>query len=209
MNKNKALINFMIDEMVVLRQTIEKLQQDNKKLQEEISKLQENNSLSSTTTSADVSDLNIKIINNNNDNMEIIKVTKDIDLRCIEYILEKNNFLTGDDIVKGIYKGVFKLNSFKDLGNHKMVIVVGKDDDYTFNIHPNILVNNDTTQQEYFKSVKDLINNRYDKSGYVAYFTKYFYVKVWDMDHLKNKKIKNTRNAQGRNISSVKALPQN
>ena len=35
-NNNKALINFMIDEMVVLRQTIEKLQQDNKKLQEEI-----------------------------------------------------------------------------------------------------------------------------------------------------------------------------
>ena len=54
MNKNKALINFMIDEMVVLRQTIEKLQQDNKKLQEEISKLQENNSLSSSPPKADL-----------------------------------------------------------------------------------------------------------------------------------------------------------
>lgn len=66
------------------------------------------------------------------------------------------------------------------------------------------MVNNDTTHSEYFNSVNDLIQNRYDVSGYLAEITKYFIVKVWNMDDIRNKTIKTTRNAQGRTINSIK-----
>ena len=122
--------------------------------------------------------------------MELITTAKDHNLRCIDYYLNNNLLLTGSDIALSIYNTVFTLDSFKSLGKNKIVIVTGKDDLFTFNVHPNVFVTNNTTYQEYFNAVKDLINNRYDQSGYLNEITNYFIVKVWDMDHLQNSNIK-------------------
>ena len=136
--------------------------------------------------------------------MELITTMTDTNLRCVEFYLENTHLLTGNDIAEGIYNTIFKLDSFKSLGNYKMIIVTGEDEDATFNVHPNILVNNDTSSLQYLNAVEDLIQNRYDVSGYLAEITKYFIVKVWNMDDIRNKTIKTTRNAQGRTLNSIK-----
>ena len=138
--------------------------------------------------------------------MELITTYKDSDLRCVEFYFENTFLLTGDDIAEGIYNSLFKLELFKSLGDYKMIIVTGKDDQFTFNVHPNVLVNNETTYSEYFNSVKDLIQNRYDESGYVSEVTRYFIAKVWNMDDIRNKTIKTTRIARGKTASAVKGV---
>ena len=49
--------------------------------------------------------------------------------------------------------------------------------------------------EDYYNSVKDIVSTRYDNTGYVSDFIEEFKVIVWNMDHLNNKHIKVTRNA--------------
>ena len=67
--------------------------------------------------------------------MELITTMTDTNLRCVEFYLENTHLLTGNDIAEGIYNTIFKLDSFKSLGNYKMIIVTGEDEDATFNVH--------------------------------------------------------------------------
>lgn len=85
---NKQLLNKMLDDMILLRNTIESLQVENKKLKEEIKKL--HTSFKSVPNKSN-KDLVL---------MELISTTPDHKLRCLEFLLENTEFLTGDDIAR-------------------------------------------------------------------------------------------------------------
>lgn len=72
--------------------------------------------------------------------MELFTVSKNQNHRSSDFYLNNKDLLTGEDIIEGIYNTIFNTSEFKTLGNNKMIIVTGKDLDYTFNLHPNVLI---------------------------------------------------------------------
>lgn len=67
-----------------------------------------------------------------------------------------------------------------------------------FCFHHNVLITNNTTFEDYYKKVKDIITQNYDE-GYPVDVIPSFKVMVWNMDNVKNKRIKITKNTTTNN----------
>jgi len=80
---------------------------------------------------------------------------------------------------------------FIKFGYNKIIIarpVMNSNSTYSF--HHNILINNDTTFEEYYDSIKDIINNHSDMgSDFNDIIIPTFEILVWNVDNLKNKHI--------------------
>jgi len=73
---------------------------------------------------------------------------------------------------------------FKDF-----TISIGGSPSLEYNFHHNVLITPTTTFNEYFNEVSEVVNNKLEH-GYSYEVIEYYKVKVWNMDLMKNSKIK-------------------
>jgi hypothetical protein len=81
--------------------------------------------------------------------------------------------------------------TFKNFGKYKVIIVSAMIDGEEFNYHHNILITNNTSFDQYYNKVKDIIATHFNE-GYQIDTVQLFKILVWNMDSLSNKNIKIT-----------------
>ena len=116
--------------------------------------------------------------------------------RYIELTYSNNYLLEQYKVLKELHKSLFSNDEFLKFGYQKVIIVMAVVGKQTFSFHHNILINNNTTFKQYYKQIKDHINDLHD-DGYEINKVNYFKVLVWNVDHLANKNIKITKDATG------------
>lgn len=126
-----------------------------------------------------------------NKNLAITAVIKTDDDRCIEYILTNDNLLTHKEALNAIYHTLINNDRFIQFGKYKVIFVTALIDDQEFNFHHNVLITNNTSFEQYYEKVKDIINVHFDH-GYQMDVVQRFKILVWNMDSLANKNIKIT-----------------
>lgn len=75
-----------------------------------------------------------------------------------------------------------------------MIIVSSVIDDSEFNFHHNVLISNDSTFEDYYNAIKNIVNMHYEH-GYPVDIIQSFKIRVWNIDNLENKNIKLTSSA--------------
>jgi hypothetical protein len=137
------------------------------------------------------------------DKLTLIRISRNTLGRNITFVLNNNKMLENKALFNAIYLYLMTNKDFLKFGEHKVIIVNGKIKNETFNLHHNILIKNNTTFEEYWDKIKDIIMDRYEE-GYAIEGIPMVEINVWNMDHLANKKIKITRNAlTGRDIFTI------
>jgi hypothetical protein len=122
--------------------------------------------------------------------------------RYLLYSLSNNNLSNRKKVLYNIYTSLMSDERFRSFGNKKVIIVSGIVDGNEFNFHHNILISNNTTFEEYYNNVKNIINNLYDE-GYQVDVIPSFKVMVWNMDEFSNRKIKITKDATTLNYNKI------
>ena len=128
--------------------------------------------------------------------MKLLNINQNKTLRYLKFSMVNSENLDGEDLFKAIYKTLFENTEFLEFGFNKIIILsVTLESEQENNLHCNVLVNNDTTFEQYYESVsKDLTKYQTLKYGYNDEEIIRFNMLVWNVDHLKNKKIKQTIN---------------
>lgn len=75
-------------------------------------------------------------------------------------------------------------------------MLIGNYKGIEFTYHQYILVNNETSFDDYYKGIKSYINKLY-LIGYEVHDAMNFNMRVWNMDNVNNKKIKITKTTAG------------
>lgn len=127
------------------------------------------------------------------DDLTLIRISRNTLGRNITFVLNNDKMLEKKALFQGIYLYLMNNKDFLKFGEKKVIIVMGRIKNETFNLHHNILIKNDNTFEEYWDKIADIILERYD-DGYSIEGIPMIEVNVWNMDHLANKKIKITRN---------------
>jgi hypothetical protein len=111
--------------------------------------------------------------------------------RFLIYILHNEDLVSVYESLKGIYNTLMNNKEFINFGEKKIIIVSALVNEAEFNYHHNVLINNNTTFEEYYNSVKDIINTHYEY-GYPIDIIQNFKVRVWNLDLKENENIKIT-----------------
>ena len=78
---------------------------------------------------------------------------------------------------------------FLKFGKNKIVIITAILDGIQYNFHSNTLLTNNTTFEKYYSDVKSELNKHYSNTSNQIYLNDripLFYVKVWNLDVVKN-----------------------
>jgi len=137
--------------------------------------------------------------------MKVVEVNQDTNMRCLKFSLINNNLLEGEELFKAIYETLINNKDFIEFGFKKIIILsVTLESGKEYNLHCNILLANDTTFEDYYYYVeKDLSNYQNLQYGYHDESILKYNVLCWNVDNLKNLKIKQTYNAL-----DLKGVPQ-
>ena len=149
--------------------------------------------LLSLNLSIALSDVNL----NNPVIIKLLNINENKNFRYIKFSMINSNNLEGEELFRGIYKLLFSNDQFIEFGFNKIIILsVTLESEQEHNLHCNILINNDTTFDEYYEYVSgDLSNYHNLQYGYHNEAVLRYNMLVWNADDLKNKKIKQTHNA--------------
>ena len=83
-------------------------------------------------------------------------------------------------------------DEFNNFGDYKVIITTAEINGRDAAFHPNVLINNTTTYQEYYDKIRKYIYTTYGDHGYDINTISVFKVRVWNMDDQRNKTIKIT-----------------
>jgi hypothetical protein len=114
------------------------------------------------------------------------------------------SLLSDTELFKGIHNTIMDLDEFINFGHSKIIILsVVLISDKEHSLHSNVLINNDTTFEKYYDTIKNQLD-RYNnlQHGYHNEQISRFVIKVWNVDHHKNLKIKQTFKAGNVSYSS-------
>ena len=124
---------------------------------------------------------------NSNKDLQILEINQDRNMRCLKITLVNNNLLEGEDLFKGIYKTLMNNKTFLNFGFQKIIILsVVLVSEKEHNLHSNILINNDTTFNEYYKAIShelDRYNNL--QYGYHNEEISRYVMLAWNVDNKK------------------------
>jgi hypothetical protein len=135
------------------------------------------------------------------DDLSLIRISRNTLGRNIQFVLSNKKLFEKKDLFFQIHQYLMNNKEFLEFGGNKVIIVNGKIKNEVFNLHHNILIKNDTTFDDYWNEIEDILENRYE-DGYAIEGIPMIEINVWNLDHLANKKIKITRIA-GRDIFTV------
>jgi hypothetical protein len=133
--------------------------------------------------------LNKKLTSNTR--LSINSITHNESGRYYQYILINNNLLNHKEVLRGIYNALMNDETFLSFGEYKVIIVSAIVAGEEFNYHHNILIKNDTSFDQYYNKVKDIIATDFN-DGYQIDVVEQFKILVWNMDSLANRNIKIT-----------------
>lgn len=94
-------------------------------------------------------------------------------------------------MLRGIYNTLMNDETFLNFGKYKVIIVSAIVDGDEFNFHHNVLITNNTTFEQYYNKVKDILATHFN-DGYQIDVVESFKILVWNMDSITNKNIKIT-----------------
>ena len=136
-------------------------------------------------------------LNKNVKMLKILETQYNQNMRSLSIIMNNENLLEGEVLFKGIYNTIMNNDEFKSFGYRKIIILSCILEDYKeYNIHSNILIDNDTPFIDYFNEIsKDLSGYNNLEYGYNNLNIVRFTVKAWNCSNLNNLKIKMTHNA--------------
>jgi hypothetical protein len=145
--------------------------------------------------------------------LNILETNHDLNMRCLKFTMINNNFLEGEVLFKGIYNTLMNNQDFITFGYHKIIILsVTISNNREYNIHSNTLIANDTTFEDYYLFVSNELSNYNNlQYGYHNEEILKYNVLCWNVDDVKNSKIKQTHNtllAKGVNprIKNIKKM---
>jgi hypothetical protein len=107
--------------------------------------------------------------------------------RFYQYLLTNNNLLSHKEVLHGIYNTLMSDETFKNFGTYKVIIVSAMIDGEEFNYHHNVLITNNTSFEQYYNEVKDILSSHF-VDGYQIDTVQSFKILVWNIDLLANKK---------------------
>ena len=120
-------------------------------------------------------------------------------LRCLILHLINPDLESHRNLLEGIFNAVTTHEAFINFGNFKSIIVsavmykemgnITSSGSSEFNIHHNVLINSTTTFNQYFNEISEFVNSNLEH-GYGYEVIEYYKVKVWNLDLMKNAKIK-------------------
>jgi hypothetical protein len=124
--------------------------------------------------------------------LQILEINQDKNIRCLKISMVNNNLLDGEDLFRGIYQTIMNNSEFIAFGFQKIIILsVILSSNKEHNLHSNILVDNETTFDDYYS----FVYNELDKYNTLQYgyhneeIVRYV-IKAWNVDNKKNLKIK-------------------
>jgi hypothetical protein len=128
--------------------------------------------------------------------LQILEINQNKNMRCLKITMVNNNLLEGDELFKGIYKTLMNNKDFLKFGFQKIIIlsvVLASDQEY--NLHSNILINNNTTFKEYYSTISHELE-RYNnlQYGYHNELISRYQILTWNVDNKQNMLIKQTHN---------------
>ena len=135
--------------------------------------------------------------NKDESTLKLLEVKTDNDLRCLTLTMENEYLLTGEELFNGIYNTIMSNEEFKSFGFQKIIILSCVLNDYKeFNLHSNVLIDNDTTFVDYYSEISnDLTNYNNLEYGYHNLNIVRYVIKAWNCDNLNNLNIKITHNS--------------
>ena len=120
-------------------------------------------------------------------------------LRCLNLYLINPNLDSHVELLEGIFNAVTSHEAFINFGKFKSIIVSavmykGMDEitvsgSTEYNFHHNVLIDPTTTFNQYYKQVGEFVNYKLEH-GYGSEVIEYYKVRVWNLDLMKNAKIK-------------------
>lgn len=130
----------------------------------------------------------------NNLTLDVDTRSYDTEARMMVYRLINSELLDSKIAIRRLYNTLMKDTDFLNFGKTKAIIVTAVTDDGECGFHHNVLIENDTTFEQYYESIEDRLVTLYE-DGYKIDVIPQFKVRVWNLDHVKNSNIKITRNA--------------
>src|SRR5271156_452653 len=75
--------------------------------------------------------------------------------RCLSFTFSNYKLKSDKDVLRAIFNTLMSNREFKAFGENKIIILSGIYENYEFNFHSNVYINNYTTFDEYYKTVND------------------------------------------------------
>ena len=119
--------------------------------------------------------------------------------RYLKYVVYNNKLLDNLDVLYPIFNTLINNETFINFGYNKIIFITAIIEEQIFSFHHNVLINNDTSFENYYNKVKDIIKNHYESEGDSPSNLNNipcFEIKIWNMDNLTNKNIKITSDAR-------------
>ncbi len=115
--------------------------------------------------------------------------------RFLNIVISNKNMLDNYTVLPHIFKILTNNEEFINFGDYKVIIISAIIEGREIAFHHNVLIKNTTTYSEYFDKVRDYIQETYGEFGYNISTIPLFRVRVFNMDLVRNKHIKITKNA--------------
>jgi len=129
--------------------------------------------------------------------LQILEINQDKNMRCLKISMVNDNLLDGEDLFRGIYETIMNNSEFLTFGFQKIIILsVILASNKEHNLHSNILIDNETTFDDYYLNVYNELD-KYNtlQYGYHNEEIIRYVIKTWNVDNKKNLKIKESYNA--------------
>lgn len=141
--------------------------------------------------------------------IKLFKIEYDAIDMCRLYKFNNIKSLTHKEIIEPIFNELMNNNDFIEFGVNKILIAVCVAEDQGFqveyNLHPNILINNNTTYQEYYNKIRKYIKSSTYVDNYGSNIPSEVIIKVWNIDNYQNKHIKVTLSGYKASVQSLQA----
>ena len=135
--------------------------------------------------------------------LQILTITTFTSQKSKIFELSNKDNLPNRLAFKALYYTLTNEYEFINFCKNKVIFVIGKTENYEVSCHHNVLINNSTTFEKYWKEIKDNVERLSDPSrkdrksddyGTINIFN-YFEVRVLNVDEAANTTIKITKNA--------------
>jgi hypothetical protein len=116
----------------------------------------------------------------------------------MSYFKNNPDLYESKELLEGIFNAITTHPAFINFGINKSIILsavmnkeitLGDNPSLEYNLHHNVLITPTTTFNEYYTEVGHLVNSKLEH-GYSYEVIEYYKVKVWNLDLMKNSKIK-------------------
>ena len=127
-----------------------------------------------------LSNLNVTLLKyiNNVNKVKILSIEHNINGRFLLFTITNTDLLDNHEVLKHIFNALKSNDEFNNFGNFKVIITTANINGVDSAFHPNVLINNTTTYQEYYNKIKDYIETTYGDYGYNVNVIDIFKVRV-------------------------------